>query len=101
VEEKSVLELLLKQPLYELGDPSAYITPDVVVNFQNVSCLPLSKDKVFAKGAESSLQKRPETFLQLVPKECGWKGWGEISYGRLGCVKCASVADCEWMVYLI
>jgi hypothetical protein len=82
-----------QQLLYELGDPSAYITPDAVVNFQNVSFLPLSKDKVLAKGAESSLQKRPETLLQLVPKECGWKGWGEISYGGLGCVKRASAAD--------
>lgn len=82
-----------QQLLYELGDPSAYITPDVVVNFQNVSFLPLSKDMVFAKGAEPSLQKRPETLLQLVPKECGWKGWGEISYGGLGCVKRASAAD--------
>lgn len=52
-----------QQLLYELGDPSAYITPDVVVNFQNVSFLPLSKDMAFAKGAELSLQKRTKTLL--------------------------------------
>ena len=26
-------------------------------------------------------------------QECGWKGWGEISYGGLGCVKRATIVD--------
>ncbi|KAH9329892.1 hypothetical protein KI387_002000, partial [Taxus chinensis] len=82
-----------QQLLYEVGDPSAYITPDVVVNFQNVSFSPLSKDLILAEGAKPNLQECPERLLQLVPQECGWKGWGEISYGGLGCVKRATAAD--------
>ncbi|GLJ21458.1 hypothetical protein SUGI_0395810 [Cryptomeria japonica] len=82
-----------QQLLYEVGDPSEYITPDVVVNFQNVFFSPLSKDLVLAEGAEANILERPERLLQLVPQECGWKGWGEISYGGLGCVKRATAAD--------
>ncbi|XP_006827704.3 uncharacterized protein LOC18422907 [Amborella trichopoda] len=82
-----------EQLLYEVGDPSAYITPDVVVDFQNVTFRQLSKDKVLCAGARVSSVKAPEKLLQLVPRDSGWKGWGEISYGGHGCVKRAAAAE--------
>ncbi|KAI4328767.1 hypothetical protein L6164_021099 [Bauhinia variegata] len=82
-----------EQLLYELGDPSAYVTPDVVNDFQDVSFVPLSSCKVLCVGAKPSTKGVPDKLLQLVPKENGWKGWGEISYGGYECVERAKAAE--------
>ncbi|XP_039140165.1 uncharacterized protein LOC120277396 isoform X1 [Dioscorea cayenensis subsp. rotundata] len=82
-----------EQLLYEVGDPSAYITPDVVVDFQDVYFKPLSEDIVSCKGAKPSETALPDRLLRLVPLEYGWKAWGEISYGGHGCLKRAEAAE--------
>lgn len=82
-----------EQLLYEIGDPSAYVTPDVVIDFQDVSFLPLSSCRVLCSGAKPSTTSVPDKLLQLVPKDCGWKGWGEISYGGYKCVERAKAAE--------
>ncbi|XVE73890.1 hypothetical protein DITRI_Ditri11bG0155000 [Diplodiscus trichospermus] len=82
-----------EQLLYEVGDPNAYITPDVVIDVRDVSFQPLSSSKVLCMGAKPSAQHVPDKLLQLVPKDCGWKGWGEISYGGYECVKRAKAAE--------
>ncbi|KAH7522666.1 hypothetical protein FEM48_Zijuj07G0162900 [Ziziphus jujuba var. spinosa] len=82
-----------QQLLYEVGDPSAYVTPDVIIDFRNVRFHPLSSSKVFCTGARPSPKLVPDKLLKLIPKECGWKGWGEISYGGYGCVQRAKAAE--------
>ncbi|KAG5009222.1 hypothetical protein GmHk_07G018691 [Glycine max] len=82
-----------EQLLYEVGDPGAYVTPDVVIDFQDVSFLPLSSSRVSCHGAKPSTISVPDKLLQLVPQDCGWKGWGEISYGGYECVKRAKAAE--------
>ncbi|MED6159764.1 hypothetical protein PIB30_045232 [Stylosanthes scabra] len=83
-----------QQLLYEVGDPGAYVTPDVVIDFQDVSFVPLSSCRVLCQGAKPSTNSSaPNKLLQLVPKDCGWKGWGEISYGGYECVKRAKAAE--------
>ncbi|TKY63886.1 hypothetical protein E2542_SST13770 [Spatholobus suberectus] len=82
-----------EQLLYEVGDPGAYVTPDVVIDFQDVSFLPLSSSRVLCLGAKPSTVSVPDKLLQLVPQDCGWKGWGEISYGGYECVKRAKAAE--------
>ncbi|KAI3835433.1 hypothetical protein MKX03_034523 [Papaver bracteatum] len=90
-----------EQLLYEIADPSAYITPDVVIDVQNVSFSSLSIDRVLCTGAKPSDQfTTPSNLLQLMPKDVGWKGWGEISYGGYGCIERAKVAELlvrSWM----
>ncbi|KAJ6334884.1 hypothetical protein OIU78_011682 [Salix suchowensis] len=81
-----------QQLLYEVGDPGAYVTPDVVIDFRNVSFHSLSAHKVLCAGAKPSLSSAPDELLRLIPK-CGWKGWGEISYGGYECVKRAKAAE--------
>ncbi|XP_057805607.1 uncharacterized protein LOC131020657 isoform X2 [Salvia miltiorrhiza] len=82
-----------EQLLYEVGDPSSYITPDVIVDFQDVTFQSLSDDKVLCSGAKPSTECRPEKLLLLKSKDVGWKGWGEISYGGYGCVLRAKAAE--------
>ncbi|XP_059312672.1 uncharacterized protein LOC132063922 isoform X3 [Lycium ferocissimum] len=81
-----------EQLLYEVGDPSSYITPDVVVDFQDVSFQTLSSSKVLCAGAKPSASA-PNKLLLLASKDKGWKGWGEISYGGYQCVKRAKAAE--------
>ncbi|KAK1267622.1 hypothetical protein QJS04_geneDACA000460 [Acorus gramineus] len=82
-----------EQLLYEVGDPGAYVTPDMVIDFRDVTFHSISNDKVLCSGAKSSDVCFPDKLLQMVPKECGWKAWGEISYGGYGCVQRAEAAD--------
>ncbi|CAA7390949.1 unnamed protein product [Spirodela intermedia] len=81
-----------EQLLYEVGDPSVYITPDIVIDIRDVYFCSLSADKILCFGARPSGEPVPDKLLQLVPKDCGWKGWGEISYGGYECVKRAEAA---------
>ncbi|CAK9180063.1 unnamed protein product [Ilex paraguariensis] len=82
-----------EQLLYEVGDPSAYITPDVIIDFRDVSFKSLSDNKVLCAGAKPSVPPVPDKFLMLASKDLGWKGWGEISYGGYECVKRAKAAE--------
>ncbi|XP_021717529.1 uncharacterized protein LOC110685336 [Chenopodium quinoa] len=82
-----------QQLLYEIADPSAYVTPDVVLDIRDVTFEPLTSSKILCTGAKPSATSTPEKLLQLVPKESGWKGWGEISYGGYECVKRARAAE--------
>ncbi|KAL1546425.1 hypothetical protein AAHA92_23025 [Salvia divinorum] len=82
-----------QQLLYEVGDPSSYITPDVIVDLQDVTFQSLSDNKVLCSGAKPSTEYQPEKLLLLRSKDIGWKGWGEISYGGYGCVQRAKAAE--------
>ncbi|KAM1818903.1 hypothetical protein ACFX11_000650 [Malus domestica] len=82
-----------QQLLYEVGDPGAYVTPDVIIDIRDVSFYPLSSCKVICAGAKPSAVSVPDKLLRLVPKDFGWKGWGEISYGGYECVKRAKAAE--------
>ncbi|KJE89609.1 propionyl-CoA carboxylase [Capsaspora owczarzaki ATCC 30864] len=87
-----------QQLVYEIGDPSAYITPDVTVSFANVSFEALSPHAVKLSGASST--GRSPTLLRMTPAPAGHKGFGEISYGGFGCVKRAHAAQLlvrDWM----
>nr|XP_043620740.1 uncharacterized protein LOC122592548 isoform X2 [Erigeron canadensis] len=82
-----------EQLLYEVGDPGAYITPDVVIDFQDVTFQSLSANKVVGSGAKPAVVSVPENLLALASKDAGWKGWGEISYGGYKCVERAKAAE--------
>ncbi|XAR63091.1 hypothetical protein NMG60_11022910 [Bertholletia excelsa] len=82
-----------EQLLYEVADPGAYITPDLIVDFQDVSFQSLSSNKVLCSGAKPSAPSIPDKLLFIAPKHYGWRGWGEISYGGYQCVKRAEAAD--------
>jgi hypothetical protein len=73
------------QIYYEIGDPAAYLTPDVTADFSSVVIEEIGPDRVRLSGAHG--RPRPETLKVLVGVDMGWRGTGEISYGGPGCVE--------------
>ena len=73
-----------EQLLYEIHDPSSYITPDVVADFTGVRMTEIGKDRVQVTGGRG----RPRTDSLKVSVGCvdSWIGEGQISYGGPGAV---------------
>ncbi|MEN3793525.1 acyclic terpene utilization AtuA family protein [Fulvimarina sp. MAC3] len=74
VTERTVKEQLL----YEIHDPSAYLTPDVVLDLTGVEVREIGADRVHVSGARG--RTRPPTLKATVCYDGGFIGEGEISY---------------------
>ena len=74
VDERTVKEQLL----YELHDPAAYITPDVVADITEATVTQLGPDRVRLSGVRG--HPRTATLKASVFFDGGWFGEGEISY---------------------
>ncbi|MES2401090.1 MAG: acyclic terpene utilization AtuA family protein [Pseudomonadota bacterium] len=74
VDERTVKEQLL----YELHDPAAYITPDVVADITQAIVKQLGPDRVQLSGVRG--HARTATLKANVFFDGGWFGEGEISY---------------------
>jgi hypothetical protein len=73
-----------EQLLYEIHDPAAYVTPDVVADFSAVRVTDLRDDRVRVEGAGG--RPRPATLKVSVGQMDGWIGEGQISYAGEGAV---------------
>jgi hypothetical protein len=73
-----------EQLLYEVTDPSAYLTPDVVADFSGVSLREDGESVVLATGARG--KPRPATLKVSVGYHAGYVGEGEIGYAGENCV---------------
>jgi hypothetical protein len=73
-----------EQLLYEVTDPSAYLTPDVVADFSGVSLREDGENVVVATGASG--KPRPPTLKVSVGYHAGYVGEGEIGYAGENCV---------------
>ncbi|MDR2174520.1 MAG: DUF1446 domain-containing protein [Synergistaceae bacterium] len=79
-----------EQLLYELHDPTNYLTPDVVADFSGITFTQVGKDVVHVKGAAG--REQPRTLkVSIGYKDC-FIGDGEISYGGPGCLDRAKLA---------
>jgi len=67
-----------EQLLYEVHDPAAYITPDVVADITEASVTELAADRVRLAGVRG--HARPAALKVNVCHENGWFAEGEISY---------------------
>ena len=72
------LATVKEQLLYEVTDPAAYITPDVVADFTSVRLKDLGADRVHVSGGRG--RARTATYKVSVGYRAGWVGEGEISY---------------------
>lgn len=73
-----------EQLLYEIHDPAAYFTPDVVADFSRVTFDQVGADRVRVSGATG--RARPETLKVSVGYIDSCIGEGQISYAGPGAV---------------
>jgi hypothetical protein len=71
-----------EQMLYEVHDPTAYVTPDVVADFSGVRLTQVGEDQVTVTGVRG--RARPDQLKVSVGYLDSWIGTGEISYAGPG-----------------
>ncbi|MBK0392810.1 acyclic terpene utilization AtuA family protein [Ramlibacter algicola] len=74
VDRRTVTEQLL----YEIHDPAAYLTPDVVADISQAELSEDGPDRIRVTGVRGA--PRPPTLKATVCHEGGWLAEGEISY---------------------
>jgi len=79
-----------EQLLYELHDPSAYLTPDVTADITEATVTRLGVDRVRLSGVRG--HARPATLKVNVFHQHGWLAEGEISYAGRGAESRARLA---------
>ena len=72
------LQTVKEQMLYEIHDPGAYVTPDVVLNMTSVSLQQVGVDRVSIIGARG--EAKPEKLKTTVSFDGGWLGEAGLSY---------------------
>lgn len=77
-------QVVKEQLLYEIHDPSNYITPDVTLDFTGVTVVERGPDRVEVMGTRGT--PAPEKIKATVCFDGGWLGEGEISYAGPNCV---------------
>jgi len=80
-----------EQLLYELGDPTNYITPDCVADFTTIRLQDLAPDRVGITGIRGG--PRPETLKLSISYADGWKAIGTLVYSWPQAVEKARAAD--------
>ena len=85
-------QVVKEQLLYEIHDPSAYITPDVTLDLSQVTVKQVGPDRVEILGVRG--KPAPQKIKATVCFEGGWLGEGEISYaGPNGLARARAAAD--------
>jgi hypothetical protein len=79
-----------EQLLYEVTDPTGYITPDVVADFTTVRLREIGQNMVEVAGGSG--RKKPSTLKVSVGYHAGFVGEGEISYAGPNALKRAKLA---------
>lgn len=67
-----------EQLLYEVHDPAAYLTPDVVADISEAELVEAGPDRIEVRGVRG--HPAPPTLKATVCHEGGWLAEGEISY---------------------
>ena len=79
-----------EQLLYEIHDPAAYYTPDVVADFSRVTLTDAGSDRVRVQGGRGG--PRPDTLKVTLGYRDGFIGEGQISYAGSGARRRAQLA---------
>jgi hypothetical protein len=79
-----------EQLLYEIHDPSSYVTPDVVADFTGVQLKQAGNDRVLVLGGRG--KPATDTFKVCIGYIDSFIGEGQISYAGPGAVERATLA---------
>jgi hypothetical protein len=79
-----------EQLLYEIHDPRAYLTPDVVADFSAVRITEIGPDRVLVEGASG--HPRPPTLKVSIGYVDSYIGEGQMSYAGPGALARARLA---------
>ena len=79
-----------EQLLYEVTDPRAYVTPDVIADFGGVRLAHAGRDRIAVSGARG--HARPPQLKVSIGYHAGWVGEGEISYAGANALARARLA---------
>ncbi len=79
-----------EQLLYEVHDPTAYITPDVIADFSKVAVEQQGPDRVGVAGAGG--RPRPERLKVTLAFDGGWLGEAGVSYAGINALARAELA---------
>jgi len=79
-----------EQLLYEIQDPTAYLTPDVTADFSQVVFDEIGPDRIRVSGARG--RPRPNTLKASIGVQDGYVGEGQISYAGPGARQRAELA---------
>jgi len=79
-----------EQILYEIQDPTAYLTPDVIADFSEVSVEEVGANRICISGGKG--QCRPDTLKVSVGYRNGYLGEAQISYAGPGALARATLA---------
>jgi hypothetical protein len=79
-----------EQMLYEVHDPTAYLTPDVTADFSRVRISESGRDRVGVSGANG--RRRPDTLKVTVGFDGGFLGEAGVSYAGPNAVARARLA---------
>lgn len=84
------LQTVKEQLLYEVINPSAYYTPDVIADFTTVQLKEITENQVVISGGGGS--PKPETYKVSVGYKAFYLGEGEISYAGQNALERATLA---------
>lgn len=87
---KVCIDICKEQLLYEIADPSHYITPDGIADFSKVRFKETGRDMVEATNASS--RPATDTYKVNIGYMEGYIGVGEVSYGGANSLKRAELA---------
>jgi hypothetical protein len=85
------LATVKEQLVYEVGDPRAYMTPDVVADFTSIRLADAGPDRVRITGARGA--PRPATLKVSLNYSAGWKATGTLVYSWPQAFEKAQAAD--------
>jgi hypothetical protein len=85
------IDTVKEQLLYEIHDPSAYMTPDVVLNMSDVRLEDAGPNRVRVTGAQGA--KRPDRLKAVMGYSDGWLGQAMAGYSWPDALGKAQAAD--------
>ena len=80
-----------EQLLYEMGDPHAYITPDVIADFTTINLAEDGADRVRVYGIKG--KPNTEFYKVSIAYSAGWKAVGTLVYAYPDAYRKAQAAD--------